>query len=212
MSYHLVELGDSPTAYLTGCDPIQVESAAWHSVACLSVQDAGYRHIVCATRPNELGFVPGRFYRVCDCSKCWDDCFCKICNAVEAPDNEDWLRCDHFLMGRFNTTRDSLFSRLYLVGRAWFPDEDTQALMSWPLEMYQRILRGVHLIAVSESDPEQDHFDVDARRLELWTELKAHRSHFMLYLVLAARASGCDLPRDLVRAISDLAWRLPARH
>jgi len=205
-TYIFVALNNRPRAYFIGCDPILVESVAWHSLSCDSTQAEKYEYIVCATRPNDLGFVPGRFYRVCAC--CWYERICGVCgkhpdNAAEPP------ACECFLMGTFNTDR-RIARSLYFARHGWFPADDVRTLMSWPLEMYQRVLTRVHLVKINDSnDPEQDHFDVDARRLELWAERRANRSRFMLYLVLAARASGCDLPRDLVRATSDLAWPLP---
>ena len=126
--------------------------------------------------------------------------------------------CPHFLIVEFSLDPTSAKDMLHFAGDGSSPDEDRQTLLSWPLEVYVQTLASVHAIQLCDDciDAQQEQrtrirFDFDDRRKSLWAERRANRSLFMYMLCCAAKASGCDLPRDLVRHISDAAWPLPQR-
>ena len=207
MSGVFIEHGDSPTVYFNGCDPIQVESTSWHAdPGCKQLERCTF--IICAVSANKYGLVPGRFYRMCGCNLCHPNMRCEHCPGDD-PISDLNPSCPHFLLGDLNCHPSSVKDTLHFTGDSWTPDEDRQALMSWPLEMYTLVLSPVHKIRICSIGVQANCFDLDARRRELWAERRANRSLFMYMLCCAAKASGCDLPRDLVRCISDAAWPLP---
>jgi len=213
MSGVFVELGDRPTVYFSGCDPIQVESVAWHAAKNCKLTNNKYHAVICAVTTNNNCLAVGRFYRACCCSRCHASTRCEHCSGDD-PIFDLEPSCPHYLVGRLglDPDPDEVAPSLNFAGDTWTPDEDQLALLSWPLEVYTLVLAPVHKIQLCPSYLPANSFDFDARRQELWAERKANRSLFMYMLVLAARALGHDLPRDLVRHISDLAWPLPQRN
>ena len=155
-----------------------------------SLWPAKHRLLVCALdAPNRHNLVPGVFY-LTNNELIEFFCHCEP-NACEQ---------EHYLMVMLDLQTKQPIDLVC--------DLPNTYLNSLTLEKFNCFPSAVHRVRLNCSS---EFFDIVHNRNKRIVERLINRSRFMYTLVLAAKASGCNLPRDLVRHISDAAWPLPQR-
>jgi len=148
----------------------------------------GYEMIICATEALPgLPFVPGRFYQFYGLySDLWQYC-------------GDTTYCTHFVCWRAGATN------LFEFASAAYTKKTLAILRDMALEQLNTIPVSMLLYNY------QGHaYDIAGRKRSLTAQRWRDRSWFFYALWAAAHAVlGTGLPRDLARAICDLAWPLP---